>query len=161
MGDILITNGRNLMKIHHTVHLGLVSISPKSKIYTLEKEITNSRGHLCNFNQELSFACFLIILVANMVFPMLTAEWLHLVLYFSTEYQNSGQNIKIPFRKYVVYISCEEWLNNCWKYMKRKLFAVQIMYFTKYLILNMTISLCTYRFPPEEGFFGYTKTLHI
>ncbi len=37
---------------------------------------------------------------------MLTAEWLHIVLYFSIEYHNSKQNIIIMLRKYFVEI-CE------------------------------------------------------
>jgi hypothetical protein len=36
------------------------------------------------------------------LFPLLTAGWLHLVLYFSTEYHNSRQNIIIVFLKNLV-----------------------------------------------------------
>jgi hypothetical protein len=43
-----------------------------------------------------------IIPFGNMLFPMLTAEWLHLVLYFSTGYDNSRQNIIILFWKYLI-----------------------------------------------------------
>ncbi len=43
-----------------------------------------------------------IIPFGNMLFPMLTAEWLRLVLYFSTEYDNSRQNIIILFWKYLI-----------------------------------------------------------
>ncbi len=37
----------------------------------------------------------------NKLFPKMTAEWLHLILYFSTEYDNSRENIAILFCKYV------------------------------------------------------------
>jgi hypothetical protein len=37
-----------------------------------------------------------------MLFPMLKADWLHLVLYFSTEYHKSLQNIVFLFWKYLV-----------------------------------------------------------
>jgi hypothetical protein len=42
-----------------------------------------------------------------MLFPMLTDEWLHLFLYFSSEYHNSGQNIIIQFWKNLVDIRSE------------------------------------------------------
>jgi hypothetical protein len=38
----------------------------------------------------------------SMLFPMLTAEWLHLVLNFSPEYINSRQTIIILYWKYLV-----------------------------------------------------------
>jgi hypothetical protein len=38
---------------------------------------------------------------------MLTADWLHLVLYFSTEYHTQTQNIMILFWQYVVDIKSE------------------------------------------------------
>jgi hypothetical protein len=38
----------------------------------------------------------------NILFPKLTAECLTPVLYFSAEYQCSGQNIKVLFCKYFV-----------------------------------------------------------
>ncbi len=40
------------------------------------------------YNQCQKLPLSFIILFRNMLFPMLTAEWLHLVLYFSTEYNN-------------------------------------------------------------------------
>ncbi len=43
-----------------------------------------------------------------MSFPMLTSEWLHLVLYLFTEYCNSRRNIIILFWKYVYDIFCSE-----------------------------------------------------
>jgi len=55
---------------------------------------------------------------------MLTVEWLHLVMYFSTEYHNSTQNIIILFLKYFVDIRSEAWLNHFWKHINGKLFAV-------------------------------------
>ncbi len=42
-----------------------------------------------------------------MLLPMLTAEWLKLGLYFSIEYRNSRQNIKVLLQKYLVDISSE------------------------------------------------------
>ncbi len=61
-----------------------------------------------------------------MLFPMLTAEWLHLLLYFSTtEYHNSRQNITILFWKYVVDIGSEARLNLFWEYISGKLLAMQ------------------------------------
>jgi hypothetical protein len=59
------------------------------------------------------------------MFPMLTAEWLHLVLHFSLEYINLGQNIIILFWKYLVDIKSEDWLNLSWEHINGKLFAVQ------------------------------------
>jgi hypothetical protein len=59
-----------------------------------------------------------------MLFPMLTADWLHLALHFSTEYHNSRNNIIILFWKYLVDIRNEAWLNLFWAYINGKLFAV-------------------------------------
>ncbi len=59
-----------------------------------------------------------------MLFYVLTAEWLHLVQYFSTEYPNPRQNIIILFLKYLVDISSEAWLNLIWENIKGKLFSV-------------------------------------
>ncbi len=66
--------------------------------------------------------CF-IIPFGNMLFPMLTAEWLHfnLVLFDSTEYHNSRQNIIIMFWKYFVDITREAWLNLFWVIHKWKI----------------------------------------
>jgi hypothetical protein len=58
-----------------------------------------------------------------MLFPMLTAEWQHLVPYFSTEYDNSRQNIKILRWKYLVDIRSEAWQNLFWDHRNGKLFA--------------------------------------
>ncbi len=49
---------------------------------------------------------------------------LHLVLYFSTEYHNSRQNIIIPIWKYLVDIRSDALLNHFWEYMNGKLFVV-------------------------------------
>jgi hypothetical protein len=46
-----------------------------------------------------------------MLFPMLTAAWLHLVLYFSTEYHKSRQDVLILFWKYLIDIRSQAWLN--------------------------------------------------
>ncbi len=46
-----------------------------------------------------------------MLFPLLTVEWLHQVMNFSTEYSISRQNITILFWKYLVDIRSEAWLN--------------------------------------------------
>ncbi len=62
-----------------------------------------------------------------MFFPMLTANWLHLqVMYFSTEYHNSRQNIIILFWKYLVDIKSEAWLHLFGEYINGKLFAVPL-----------------------------------
>jgi hypothetical protein len=58
-----------------------------------------------------------------MLFPMLTAEWLHLGQYFFTEYNSSRQNIIILFWKYLVDIRSESWLNLFWENINGKLFA--------------------------------------
>jgi hypothetical protein len=50
-----------------------------------------------------------------MSFPMLTAAWLHLGLYyFSTEYHNSRQNVIVLFWKYLGHIRSEAWQNIAW-----------------------------------------------
>jgi hypothetical protein len=60
-----------------------------------------------------------------MLFPYAaTAERLHLVRYFSPEYNDSKQNIIILFGKYLVDIRREAWLNLLWEYINGKLFAV-------------------------------------
>jgi hypothetical protein len=72
-----------------------------------------------------------------MFFFISTAEWLHLVLYFST----SLQNIIIPERTHyssvleicIVDIRSEAWLNLFWEYINGKLFAV---YFTASHVKN-------------------------
>jgi hypothetical protein len=66
--------------------------------YTSEKEITNSRDHLV-----VPIWKSFIIPFGSMLFPLLTAEWLHL-LYFSTEYHNSRQKIVILFCIYILLI---------------------------------------------------------
>jgi hypothetical protein len=62
----------------------------------------------------------------SMLIPMLTAEQLHLVMYFSTEYHYSKQNIIILFWKYFVDIRSKDGLNDFWEYKKGKLFAVHV-----------------------------------
>jgi hypothetical protein len=62
-----------------------------------------------------------------MFFPILKAEWLHLVLYFPAEYHNSRRNITILFWKYLVDISNEAWQNLFWEYINVKLFAVSAL----------------------------------
>jgi hypothetical protein len=49
---------------------------------------------------------------------MLTAEWMHLVLYIPdfTEFNHSRQNIILLFWKYLVDIRSEAWLNLFWEY---------------------------------------------
>jgi hypothetical protein len=60
-----------------------------------------------------------------MLFPLLTAEWLHLKRYLSTEIHNYRQNIIILFWKYLVDVRNEAWLNLVWEYMNGKWFAVK------------------------------------
>jgi hypothetical protein len=50
---------------------------------------------------------------------------LYLLLYFSTEYLNSRQNIIILYWKYFADIRSEAWLNLGWEYKNGKLFAEQ------------------------------------
>jgi hypothetical protein len=57
------------------------------------------------------------VLLVISLFPMLTTELLHLVLYFS-------KNIIILSLKYVVDIRGEAWLNLFWECINLKLFAV-------------------------------------
>jgi hypothetical protein len=60
-----------------------------------------------------------------MLFPMLTAEWLHLVLYcIYTECYYYRQNIIILYWRYFDDIRSEAWLNLSWEYINGKLFAV-------------------------------------
>jgi hypothetical protein len=65
------------------------------------------------------------------LFPMLTAERQHLVLYFSTEYNNSRQNILILLWTYLVDIRSEAWLNSFWNYKNGKLLAAPPTSFSK------------------------------
>jgi hypothetical protein len=61
-----------------------------------------------------------------MLFPVLTAEWLHLGLCTSlTEYRISRRNIIILFCKYLADIISEAWLNLVWEHINGKLFAVR------------------------------------
>jgi hypothetical protein len=60
---------------------------------------------------NLLYYCNFMILFETMLFPMPTAELLHLVLYFSTECPNSRQKIIILFWKYLVDIRSGVWLN--------------------------------------------------
>jgi hypothetical protein len=55
---------------------------------------------------------------------MLTAQWLHLVVYFSPEHHISRKKIIIMIWKYLFDIRSEAWLNLFWEYMNGKLFAV-------------------------------------
>jgi hypothetical protein len=82
-------------------------------------------------NMNLLYCRNFIIPFGNMFFPTLTAEWLHLVRYFSAEYHNSRQNVIILFWKYLVDIRSEAWLNLSCEYINGKLFAV----FTKKLFM--------------------------
>jgi hypothetical protein len=95
------------MKIHHSINEVWITWSQKelakpnseSQIYILEKEITDSRVHLYSSNLEMKI-CILLYFISpfeNILLSMLTAECLHLVLNFSTEYHNSEQNIVIMF----------------------------------------------------------------
>jgi hypothetical protein len=58
-----------------------------------------------------------------MLFPLLTAEWLHLVLYFSTEDHNSRQIFM--FWKYLFDIRSEVWQHLFWEYINGKLFTLR------------------------------------
>ncbi len=94
---------------------------------TLEKEITNSRDHLCSSNLEIwspvqhKFHNS----AWKYVVPYAEAKWMHLVLYITTEYHNYKQYIIIPFYKYLSDIRSEAWPNHFWEHINRKLFAVQ------------------------------------
>jgi hypothetical protein len=72
---------------------------------------------------------------------MLSAEWLHQVLYmyFSPEYHNSRQNIIILLWKYLVDIRSEAWLNLFWEYIKGILFAV---YFLLHKLFDRFVTGC-------------------
>ncbi len=48
------------------------------------------------------------------------------VLYFSTQYNNSRQNIIILFWKHLVNTKSEAWLDFFWKYINGKLSAMLI-----------------------------------
>ncbi len=66
-----------------------------------------------------------IVPVGYMLFPMLSAEWLHLVpiLYKISKLQN----ITLLFRKHLVDIRSEAcWLNLFWEYINRILFTVYV-----------------------------------
>jgi hypothetical protein len=65
-----------------------------------------------------------IIPFGNMLFPMVTAEWLLLVMYFSTDYYDSRQNIIILFCKYLADLRSVAWQNLFWEFINGKLFAV-------------------------------------
>ncbi len=69
----------------HTVNLCLVSIKYKNPYW--------KRGNI-NPVHKITTHDF-ITPFGNILFPMLTAEWLHLIMYLSTEYHNSGLNIII------------------------------------------------------------------
>jgi len=56
---------------------------------------------------------------------MLSAEWLHLGLYFAPEFNNSRQNIIILFWKYLVDFRSEAWLHLFWEYINGKFFTVR------------------------------------
>jgi hypothetical protein len=64
---------------------------------------------------NLLYYCYKI-LFGNMLSPTRTAEWLHQVLYFSREYDDSRQNIIILFWKYLIEIRFEAWLNLFWEH---------------------------------------------
>ncbi len=98
-----------VLEIHHC-KTDLVYLVPNNKsnpksVYFLEKERKNTRDHLCSFKQEISFTSTptevynynIIIPFGNILFPMQTTQWLHLFLYFSTEYHDSGQSIRGAF----------------------------------------------------------------
>jgi hypothetical protein len=75
---------------------------------------------------NLLYYCNFIIQIGNMLFLMLTAEWLNLVPFFSTDYHNSTHNRIILVWKYLFNISSEAWLNIFWEYINGKLYAVLI-----------------------------------
>jgi hypothetical protein len=76
-----------------------------------------------------------------MLLPMLTAEWLHIVLYLATEYYNSRKNIINLLSKYLVNIRSDDWLKLFWEYIIGKLFAapglVSLSYLEKELDLRL------------------------
>jgi hypothetical protein len=57
-----------------------------------------------------------IIPIGNMLFPLLTDEWLDVIMYFATEDHYSRQDITILFWKYLVDIKSEVCLNLFWEY---------------------------------------------
>jgi hypothetical protein len=73
---------------------------------------------------NIRYCCSFIIPFGNLLFPMLTSEWLHLVLDFCTEYHNLETEIITLFWKYFVDSRREAWLNIFWEYINGKLFAV-------------------------------------
>jgi hypothetical protein len=78
---------------------------------------------------NLLYYCNYIIPFGKM-FIMLTSEWLHLVLYFSTEYHISRQNIIILFWKYLVDIRREAWQKKFWEYIHGKfVFKTQTVFY--------------------------------
>jgi hypothetical protein len=74
---------------------------------------------------------------------MLTAEWLKLVLYFSTEYSNSRQSIIVLFWKYLVDIRSKTWLNLFWVYINGKLFSVRNVLFSAKLVERSAVDVRT------------------
>ncbi len=84
--------------------------------------------YLCSSNLEITISYTVLLLfhnsVGSVLFPMLTAEWLH--LYFSTEYHNSRQNKIVLLWKYLADIRSMAWLNLFWENINGKLFAVHI-----------------------------------
>jgi hypothetical protein len=68
---------------------------------------------------------------------MLTAEWLHLEQYFSTEYHISSQNIVILVWKYLVDIRSVAWPKKLWEYIHGKfLFKTQTVFYLYMYIQN-------------------------
>ncbi len=67
-----------------------------------------------------------IISFGNMLFSMLSAEWLHLGLYFAPEFNNSWQNIIILSWKYLVDLEARLVLHLFWEYINGKLFTVRV-----------------------------------
>jgi hypothetical protein len=80
--------------------------------------------HVCRSHLEICSSYTTEISLFRLELCLLTAEWLHLVLYFFPGYHNSRQNIIILFWKYLVDTSSEAWLNLLWEYIDGKLFAV-------------------------------------
>jgi hypothetical protein len=82
----------------------------------------DSHVEVPNINRISNF----LISFGNMLFSVLSAEWLHLGLYFAPEFNNSRQNIIILFWKYLVDFSGEAWLHLLWEYINGKLFTVRV-----------------------------------
>jgi hypothetical protein len=76
---------------------------------TSEKEIKGAIFVVLIWIYE-SLVLLNIISLGNVLFPMQTAEWVHLGVKL---YHNSQQNIIILFWKYFVVIRSEAWLNVC------------------------------------------------